>query len=105
VARPTVREVVAVDARDDHVVEVQLPHRAPDVLGLVRVGWRGRLDGLHGTESAAPRALVPEHHQGHRGVIALPALADIRAAGLLADGVEVELAGEPLEPSVALPTG
>ena len=60
--------------------------RAGDAGRLERV-VPGRLAGLHVAEAAAAGAGVAEDHEG-RGA-ALPALADVRAGGLLADGVQV----------------
>ena len=83
-----VGQVVAVDARDDRVAQAHLRDRARDARGLERVVPR-RLAGLHVAEAAAARAGVAEDHE-RRGA-ALPALADVRAGGLLADGVQVLL--------------
>ena len=47
---------------------------------------------------AVPRADVAEDHE--RGGAVLPALADVRAVRFLADGMEVELAHQLLEPEV-----
>ena len=64
------------------------------------VPWIGRGDhrSRNGTD-----ALVAEHHQGHRRVLALPALADVRTASFLTHGVQPEVAGERLQPRVAPP--
>ena len=51
--------------------------------------------GLDGAEAAGPGAGVAQDHDGGRAL--LPALADVRAAGLLADGVERLVAHEVLE--------
>src|SRR5690606_39032738 len=58
-------------------------------------------DRLDGAEATAARALVAEHHERHRRVRAAPALADVRATRLLADGVEVEPARQVEEPCVS----
>src|SRR5207247_10409042 len=57
--------------------------------------WLGGVDGegtavRHGAEAAVPRAGVAEQHEG--GGPVPPALTDVRAARLLADGVEAQLA-------------
>ena len=85
-ARAEVGQVVAVDGRDDRVAQAHLRDRARDAGRLERVVPR-RLAGAHVAEAAAPRARVAEDHE-RRGA-ALPALADVRAGGLLADRVEV----------------
>ena len=53
--------------------------------GLLEIEADGRSGG-DGTVAARPGADVPEYHEGGRS--ALPALADIRAMGFLADGVK-----------------
>ena len=77
----------------------KLGGRLADMRGLVRVE-RARQTGLHVAEGAGARAGVAHDHEG--GVLLLPALADIRAAGLLAhrdqavvahDLVRVDIAG------------
>src|SRR4051812_26860720 len=97
-----VGQVVAVDARDDRVPEAHLGHAARDARGLERVVPR-RLAGLDVAEPAAPGARVAEDHEG-RGA-ALPALADVRARRLLADGVEVLVADEFGQLAVARAAG
>ena len=61
----------------------------------------GRLAGLHVAEAAAAGADVAEDHEGRRA--ALPALADVGAVGLLADGVQVVAADLLLQPAVVRP--
>ena len=86
--------VVAVDRRDDGVGEAELGDRVGDAARLVVVDGLGAALG-HGAEAAAPRAQVAEHHEGS-GLL-VPALADIGAVGGLADGMQVQVAGELLE--------
>ncbi len=86
--------IIAVDAGDDGVGEAELGYGVGDAGGLGVVDRLGAALG-DGAEAAAARAEVAEHHEGGRLVI--PALADVRAVGGLADGVQVELAGEFLE--------
>jgi cytochrome c oxidase assembly protein subunit 15 len=69
--------------------------RAPDVLGLARVVRAARVAGGHRAEAAAARAGVAEQHD-RRGPLR-PALADVRAARLFADGVEIEPAEGALD--------
>src|SRR2546430_8986660 len=54
-----------------------------------------RLARLHVAEAAAARAGVAEDHEG--GGAAVPALADVRAGRLLADGVELVAVDQALE--------
>ncbi len=86
--------VVAVDGGDDGVGEAELGDGVGDAAGLVEVDGFGLALG-DGAEAAAPGAEVAEHHEG--GGLLVPALADVGAVGALADGVEVEVAGEFLE--------
>ena len=81
----TVGEIVAVDARDDDMGKAELGGRLRHVFRLARVE-RARQPGLHVAEGAGARAGVAHDHEG--GVLLLPALADIGAAGLLAHGVQ-----------------
>src|SRR5262249_27223116 len=98
----SIREIVAVDRGDDYVLEAELAHRASYAFGLLTV-LPHRLAVRDGAVAAIPRAGVAEDHEGGRGVF--PALADVRAVGLLAHRVEVPLAHEPLEPDVVRATG
>ncbi len=77
-----VSEVVAVDRGDDDMLQAQLCDRFGDILRLVRIERAGHA-GLHVAEGAGARARVAHDHEGR--VLLLPALADIGAAGLLAD--------------------
>src|SRR5439155_2745994 len=81
-----VGQVVAIHARDHGVPETHLRHAASDARRLERVVPR-RLAGLDVAEATPPGAGVAEDHE--RGGAALPALADVRAGGLLADRVQV----------------
>ena len=82
-------EIVAIDRGHDDMFEAELRHRLADVLRLVRIERVG-LAGRDVAEGAGARADGAEDH--HRRVLLLPALADIGAGRLLADGVELELA-------------
>ncbi len=79
-----VGEIVAVDAGDDDMREAELGGRLRHVFRLGRVE-RARQPGLHIAEGAGARAGVAHDHEG--GVLLLPALADVGAAGLLTHGV------------------
>ena len=80
-----VGKIVAIDRGDDHMGQPELGHRLGDVLRLCGIE-RARQPGLDVAEGAGAGAGVAHDHEG--GVLLLPALADIRAAGLLADGVQ-----------------
>ena len=97
--RAVVGQVVAVDGGDDRVTQAHLRDRARDAGRLERVVPR-RLAGAHVAEAAAPRARVAEDHE-RRGA-ALPALADVRARGLLADRVQVLVGDELRQLAIAL---
>ena len=87
--RTAVGQVVAIDRGDHHVGEAELGHRLADMLGLGRIE-RARQPGPHVAERAGTGAGVAHDHEG--GVLLLPALADVGAARLLADGHETVLA-------------
>ena len=93
-AGAAVGQVVAGDARDHDVVEAHRRDRLGDPARLVVVE-PGGLAGLDRAEAAGPGARVAEDH--HRRGALVPALPDVRAAGLLAHGVEVEAAQQALE--------
>jgi hypothetical protein len=99
---PTVRELVAVDARDHGVLEAHLLGGVGHAMRLVEVQLRG-LTGEHGAEAARTGTDVAEDHE--RGGAVVPALADVRAAGLLAHRVEVEAAHGLLDIPVDLAVG
>ena len=74
-------EVVAVHRSDDDVAKPELESRLRDVLGLRRIEHAGQT-GLDVAEGASAGAGVAHDHEG--GVLLVPALADVRAARLLA---------------------
>ncbi|GAA3305919.1 hypothetical protein GCM10020295_60870 [Streptomyces cinereospinus] len=80
-----VGQVVAGDAGDGGVVQVHGDHGLADPAGLVAVERLGPA-GVDLAEVAAPGALVAADEEG--GLAVLPALVDVRAAGLLADRVQ-----------------
>src|SRR3954463_6379284 len=97
-AGAVVGEVVAVDARHDRVPQAHLGDGPGDPRRLERVVPR-RLAGLDVAEPAPAGAGVAEDHE-RRGA-AVPAVADVGARRLLADGVEVLVADEAVELPVA----
>src|SRR3954468_12399639 len=78
-----VGEVVAVDRGDDDVGEAHLGHRTRHALRLAAIE-RGGDAGGDVAERAGAGADLAHDHEG--GVLLFPALADIGAARLLADG-------------------
>ncbi len=95
-----VEEIVAVDHGHHDVLEVEASDGAGDVLRLADVDGAARIAGGHRAEAAAAGADVAEEHH-RRGAFA-PALADVGAAGLFADRVEIELAEGLLEVMVGV---
>ena len=94
-----VGKVVAIDRGDDDVVERERGDGAADLDRLVSVGRLGR--AVRDVAVAArPRAGVAENHERRRAVV--PALADVRAVGFLADRVQAERAHQPLEAVIVL---
>ncbi len=94
VLRTAVLEVVAVDRGDHHVVEPECRDRAAEIarlLGIERLGPAVR----DIAERAAARALVAHDHECRRAVA--EALADVRARGFLAHGVQPVLAQDVLD--------
>jgi hypothetical protein len=84
--RAAIVEVVAVDRGDDDMGQPHLHHGLGDVFRLVGVE-RGRDAGGDIAEGAGAGADLTHDHEG--GVLLVPALADIGAAGLLAHGDEL----------------
>ena len=95
--RPAVGEVVARHGRDDRVVEAHAGDGFGDPLGLVVIELQ-RLGRVDQAEPAGPGATLAVDHE--RGRAVGPALEDVRAAGVLADRDQLELAHRPLEPEV-----
>ena len=98
--RAAVAQVVAVHARDHHVGELHRGDGLAEVARLVGV-QRLRPAVGHVAERAAARAQVAHDHE--RGGAVPEALADVGAGGLLADGVELRVAQDPLDLVEALP--
>ncbi len=69
-----------------------LPTVLGELLRLMRID-RARLAGGDVAEGAGARADIAQDHEG--GVLARPALADVGARRLLADGVQLVLADQP----------
>jgi hypothetical protein len=101
VGRAAVRQIVAIHRRDHHVLEAELRDRAPDPQRLLAV-LPGRPAVPNGTVAAVPRADIAQDHEGGREIF--PALADVRAASFLADGVEIPRLHQALQAQVLRPT-
>ena len=97
-ARSAVGEVVAGHGGDDRVGEPHPGDRLGDAVRLARIE-RERAARVDQAEAASSRAALAVDHE-RRGAVG-PALEDVRAAGLLADRDEVELAHRRAEPEVA----
>ena len=72
---------------------------------LQGVQWFRRLTGFHGAKATSAGARISHYHDGGRSHLAVPALANVGALGLFADGSQrqaAELGGEVL---VALALG
>ena len=82
VPSPAIRQVVAVDRGDHDMSETQPGHGIGHTGRLVRI-QSGRLTRAHVAERAGAGTGVAHDHHG--GVTLRPALADIRAGGLLAN--------------------
>ena len=102
VAGALVGDVVAVDRRDDDVLQPHLERGLREPERLERVDRLGRGARVDVAVAAGPGAGVAEDLEGRRA--ASPALRDVRAARLLADRVQpravdqllhVEVAGRP----------
>ena len=102
VARTAVGNVVAVDRGDDDVLQLHLGRRLADPQRLERVGRVLRLAGVDVAVAAGTCARLAEDLE-RRGAAA-PALRDVRAASLLADGVEREPVQQLLD-VVEVPVG
>ena len=94
-----VGDVVAVDRRDHHVLQLHLGRDVRQAQRLERIRWAVGPAAVHVAVAARARARVAEDLEG-RGAAA-PALADVRAARLLADGVEALAVDELLDVVVA----
>ena len=84
-----VRQIVAIDRRDDDVVRGPASRTASATRRGSSRSSVGRLAVRHGAVAAGARADVAEDHERGRAVV--PALADVRAVRLLADGVQPEV--------------
>ena len=96
-ARAAVREIVAIDRRDDGVLQPHRLHRFGDTARLVEI----ERDGLAVRDRAVrarARADVAENHEGGGAVV--PALADVGAVRVFTDRVELEAAHDVAQPEI-----
>src|SRR5690606_3487211 len=98
--RAAIRQIITVHAGDDDVLELQVLDRVRDPPGLVPVQL-GRHAVRDRAVFARTRAYITEDQE--RGRPGFPALADVRAARLLAHRVETLATHQPLEPEVVRP--
>ena len=95
--RAAVREIIAIDGGDDDVVQVEDLNRVRypgGFAGIDRAGAAVR----HRAIRARARADVAQDHE-RRGAM-VPAFADVRAARVLADGVQVEAPHQALQAQI-----
>ena len=86
----TVGQIVAVHRREHDVAQLHQLHGARGVRGLLGVEPAARIAGVDRAEAAGARADLA--HQHDRRGAGVPALADVRALGFLADRREAMLA-------------
>ncbi len=86
---PAIGQVVAIDRSDDNMLQPELRRSLGDVSGFLLID-PARHPGLDVAEGAGPGAGVAQDH--HRRMLLRPALADIGAGGLLAHGIEIQIA-------------
>ena len=89
--RSAVREVIAIDRRDNRVGEPQVRDGLRDMRRLHRIEIH-RLTLVDRAKAAMPRAGVAAEHECRR--LVSPAFENVGAFGFLADGVEIEAADE-----------
>ena len=99
VAGTSVVDVVAIDRGDDDVLEAHLRSSLREAQRLERIGRVLGLAGVDVAVAAGARARVAEDLE-RRGALA-PALGDVRAARLLADGVQARAVDQLLDVEVA----
>src|SRR5690606_21441233 len=100
--RAAVLALVAVHRGDNDVLQVHRLDGLGDAVRLVPV-YRRRATGLNVAEAAGAGAGVAQHEE-RRGPLA-PALAEVGAHGLLADGMQFLTAHQAAQPLVRFTTG
>ncbi len=97
-----VGQFVPIDARDHHVLQRHVRDRRGHAPRFVSIEHRRKTVGDTAV-LARPRTDVAEDHEG--GGTSLPALADVRTAGLFADGMKPLRAHHLLQPQVVGASG
>src|SRR6185312_2971124 len=95
VAGAAVRQIVAIDRGKHDVFELHQLDAAGSVLRFVRIEPTTRVAGIDRAEAAG--SCADRAHEHDRGGAGVPALADVRAFRLLADGSEAVLLDDPLD--------
>jgi len=100
--RPTVRQVIAVDASDHDVLQAHPGHRFGEPPGLSRIE---RTRGPVGDRAvgAVPRAHVAQDHERGRSVF--PALTDVGTVRFLAHRVQLEVPHQVLQRQIVRSPG
>lgn len=99
--RTAIGKFVAVHTGDDDMLELHQFQRCSNATRLVEIE-RGRLASFDVAETTRARADVAENHDRCRA--AAPALAHVGARRLLANGVQLVLINDRLQPLVTLST-
>ena len=99
-ARAAVRQIVTVNRRDNGVPDAHAGDGLRHAQRLQRVHDAARIAGLDGAIAAGARARIAQNHE--RGGAAIPAVADVGTARLLADGMERAALHKRLQLAVAL---
>jgi hypothetical protein len=94
VLRAAVFQIVAIDTGDDHIFQAHGRQRLGQVARFFRVGRQG-LAVADVAERAAPGAQVAQDHEG--GGAVFEALAQVRAGGFLAHGMQFGVAQDGFE--------
>ncbi|MCG3140604.1 MAG: hypothetical protein HDKAJFGB_01677 [Anaerolineae bacterium] len=97
-ARAAVRQIVAVHARNDDVIQIQFRQRFAHAARFVHVHHAARIARFHRAKAARARTRVAENHNRQR--TRAPTFADVGTARFAANGIQFERADEPFEPRV-----
>jgi hypothetical protein len=95
IADAAVGLIVAIHRGHHRIPQAHALDGARHAFGLVLIGRSDRLARRHRAEPARARADIAQDHEGGRAM--LPALAHVRAARALADGVQIERAHDALQ--------
>ena len=95
-SRPSIEEVISIDARDHHMGQVEALGRLCDPLGFLGIERRGT-SSAHRAEATRSSAILAHDHKGRRTI--LKALGEIWTFRLFADGVQLSAPHQPLHRS------